>query len=113
MGHLGQWFPRFKIILRMRIMPFVTNRILLSVPDDEADMPTEEWATQKLEESLIFLSKTGPRKGGKLALPTLSLLRNGHRPDSRAGKTSPHVILGEVISRVDYSPQSLKIGNLH
>ena len=46
-------------------------------------------------------------------MPTLALLRIASRPLSRACETTPQVDLGEVIPRIDYSPQPRAIGNLH
>ena len=58
MGHLGRCLSCPKITLHMGIMPVVRRRILFSIPDSDAVMPTELRMAEKLDASLIFLPKT-------------------------------------------------------
>lgn len=113
MDRLRRCFSRSKIALPMGITPVVKNRIRLSISDTDAYMPTDEWMAEKLDESSIFLSKTGSGKDGQLALSTLSLIRNFRHPESLTGKTAPHVAMGEVIACIDDAPHAVAICNLH
>ena len=101
MEHLGQLFSRHKITPHMGITPVAENRILLSLPESVTEMISGERAAQKLDEATAFLSKTGSEAEGQLALPPIALIRNDQQIRGRAGNTSPHVSLGEVVACID------------
>ena len=59
MDHLDLCLSLFKITLPLVIAPVVKNGILMSDPDSDDTLPTEEWAARELDDAFIPISKTG------------------------------------------------------
>ena len=70
---------------------------------------TDEWMSQTLSEALTFGEKTGPVGDIQRALAAHALLCPAK---GRAGRPTSPIQLGGPIVCVDYSSQSLSIGNL-
>ena len=67
----------------------VEHRILLSVTDADASLPTDERPARNLDGALILLTSTGSGEEGQLALSTLTLLRIDRHPLSHSGRIPP------------------------
>ena len=109
MEALDRRLSRSNIVLPPEIQPVAKHRILRSLPGEMTDSPSDDWFLHTLSESLIFVEKTGTEKDSQRAAAVHALI--GHLK-GRAGRPAAPIQLGGPIVCVDYSSQSLSIGNL-
>ena len=113
MSHVDQWCTRSRAPLPPEILPVIKHRMMSSMPELSTDCPNDEWMYKTLGEALVFLSKTGSKKDAQRALAALAVLHDTQPPQIRAGRPSPVVKLGDQMACIDYSSQTLSIGELN
>ena len=107
--HVDLWLSRPNISIPAEWVPIIKNRILHRNHDQRVDLPPDEWMAPTLQESSVYLSKTGSRKGGQKALADA---RQWHHiaPSRKYDFSFP---IGEVTRRIDYASQPIAVGSLH
>ena len=112
MEHLDWWCARSKIPLPSEIPPEIKHRMISSMPELATGCPNDEWMYTTIGGSLVFLSETGPKKDSQRALASLSILREIHPAQVRAGRSSHPICIGDQMVCIDYSFQVVSIGEL-
>ena len=112
MGHADPRRSRSAIQIPANIIPATKNRIFRSIPEDGNQIPDDTWLMATLGEELSFLAKTGSQNDSQRAISAMALMQAANPAQGRAGKPPTAIQMGGLVDCVDFSPQTVSVGDL-
>lgn len=112
MGHLGPRRSLPEIPTHADIAPVIQHRAMSSMPECGTVRQNDEWMMKTLCEDLTFLIQTGSEKDIQRSPAAIALLREMNHTKGRAGRPAALISTGGPMVCVDYSSQTVSVGDL-